>query len=630
MKILALHSDFIEFKPEKKALKDAEKVDKKPVHVDECLVILSSVEKRDESNAKAVVKRLVEEIESVAGQVKAKNVVLYPYVHLSASPASPAKALSVLKDAEKALKKKFKVTRAPFGWYKSFDIKCKGHPLSELSREFTAEGEEKEDVSRALKAEAKAVSKWFILDEKGKLHELKIEKNKIAGFDFKKHENLRKFAEYELQKVRVAKGEPPHVNYMKKLELVDYEPGSDPGNLRFYPKGRMIKSLLERFVTGKVKEYGGMEVETPIMYDFEHPALKSYLNRFPARQYTIQTPNKRVFLRFAACFGQFLMAHDMGISYKDLPLKLYELSRYSFRVEQHGELTGLRRLRAFTMPDCHAFCADVGQARDEMLVRFDMCTSVLDNIGLKIPDELEMDVRIVKGFWEKNKEYVKSLVKRWGRPALVEMHDEQYAYFLMKYSWNFVDVLGKAAALTTDQIDVENARQYDITYVDKHSKKQNPIILHCSPSGAIERVMWVLLERAHFMEKAGKPPMLPVWLSPSQVRIIPVSSENHFKFAENLAQEFKKEDIRADIDDREESVGKRIRQSATEWVPYTLVVGDKEAGEDKLMVRVRKTGKEIKMSKKDLIKEIKSEIKDMPFEPVPENVLLSKRPIFVG
>jgi len=366
------------------------------------------------------------------------------------------------------------------------------------------------------------------------------------------------------------------------------------------------------------------------MYDFEHPALKSYLNRFPARQYTIQTPNKRVFLRFAACFGQFLMAHDMGISYKDLPLKLYELSRYSFRVEQHGELTGLRRLRAFTMPDCHAFCADIGQARDEMLVRFDMCTSVLNNIGLKIPDELEMDVRIVKGFWEKNKEYVKSLVKRWGRPALVEMHDEQYAYFLMKYSWNFVDVLGKAAALTTDQIDVENARQYDITYVDKNSKKQNPIILHCSPSGAIERVMWALLERAHFMEKAGKPPMLPVWLSPSQVRIIPVSAENHFKFAEKLAQELKKEDIRADIDDREESVGKRIRQSATEWVPYTLVVGDKEAEEDKLMVRVRKTGKEIKMSKKDLIKEIKSEIKDMPFEPVPENVLLSKRPIFVG
>ena len=635
MKILTLHSDFIEFRVAKKALKEAEEVSKEPVKVKECLVVFTSVEKRDEVNPKAIVERLVAEVSSIADQVKVKNIVLYPYVHLSPTPAGPAKAFQILVEAETALKKKFKTTRAPFGWYKEFNVKCKGHPLSELSREFgpeAAQKEGKEEVSKALAAEKKMVSQWFVLDTKGKLHKISYEKDKVVGFDFKKHPNLQKFAEYELKKVRVAKEEPPHVRYMRKLELVDYEPGSDPGNLRYYPKGRMIKSLIERFVTQRVKEYGGMEIESPIMYDQEHPALKAYLNRFPARQYNIQTPNKSVFLRFAACFGQFLMAHDMNISYKNLPLKLYELTKYSFRVEQHGELTGLRRLRAFTMPDCHAFCADLDPAKSELVNRFELSYKIQKDTGIKMPDELEMDVRLVKPFWDKNKDFITKLVKRWGKPALVEMWDKQFFYFVMKYSWNFVDVLGKAAALTTDQIDVENAKQYDITFTDKKNNKVHPLLLHCSPSGAIERVMWALLERAYFDEKAGKAPMLPVWLSPTQVRIIPVSSINHLKFADKLAKEFSKENIRVDIDEREESVGKRIRQAELDWVPYVLVVGDKEVKSKNkdIIVRVREQGKEIKMAKQQLIKRINKECESKPFEPIPEDVFLSKRPIFVG
>src|SRR3990167_9276279 len=211
----------------------------------------------------------------------------------------------------------------------------------------------------------------------------------LTSYNFSKYKKLEKFASYEMEKVRVAKQEPPHVTMMKKMGLVDYEPGSDPGNLRYYPKGRLIKSLIEQYVTDRMIDYGALEVETPIMYDYEHPSLKSYLNRFPARQYTIQTPNKKVFLRFAACFGQFLQAHDALITYKQLPIRLYELTRYSFRVEQHGELSGLRRLRAFTMPDCHAFCADETQAKQEMLRRFQLAQEVQEGIGFSIPGDLE-------------------------------------------------------------------------------------------------------------------------------------------------------------------------------------------------------------------------------------------------
>ena len=630
MKVIAIHADSITFKPIKKAIKSAEDVKIEETKVNECLVVLTAVEKRDENLVKESAKRLAEETSKIAEQVKAENIVLYPYAHLSSDLSHPDKAIEIMKEAEKILKKDYKVVRAPFGWYKSFSLNCKGHPLSELSRAFG--GKELDikdvDVSKAVNAEKKLSSKWYIIDTKGKLTELKISDGKISGYKFSKDSRLEKFSQYELAKVRQVNQEPPHVSYMKKLSLVDYEPGSDPGNLRYYPKGRMIKALLEEWVTKKTLEYGALEVETPIMYDYEHPSLKSYLNRFPARQYTVQTPNKKTFLRFSACFGQFLMAHDLNLSYKDLPLKLYELTKYSFRAEQRGELTGLRRLRAFTMPDCHAFVSDIDQAKEEMLVRFDLAKEILSKVGLDIPGDLEIGIRVTKDFYDKNKDFILSLVKKWGKPALLEMWDEKFFYFVAKYEWNFVDVSGKAAALTTDQIDVENATTYDINFIDKDGKKKLPIILHLSPSGAIERVIYALLEKAYYDEKSGKLPLLPLWLSPTQVRIIPVSDE-HLKLSEKLTEDFSKLNIRVDIDDQRETISKRIRNAELEWVPYVLVVGDKES-KGKLTVRIRKENKQEQMTKENFVKKIKKETEGMPFRPLPLSKLLSKRPVFRG
>ncbi|PJA70592.1 threonine--tRNA ligase, partial [Candidatus Pacearchaeota archaeon CG_4_9_14_3_um_filter_31_7] len=333
-----------------------------------------------------------------------------------------------------------------------------------------------------------------------------------------------------MKKVRAAEKEPAHIRYMKKLELVDHEPGSDPGNLRYYPKGRMIKALIEEYVIKEMQKYGALEVETPIMYDFEHPSLKNYLHRFPARQYKVETPNKNAFLRFAACFGQFLMAHDAQLSYKDFPIKLFELTRYSFRVEQRGELSGLRRLRAFTMPDCHCFCLDLEQAKKEFLIRFKLAMKMLKEIGVDL-SKLELAVRFTKEFYDKNKDLIEEMMKLWKKPALVEMWDDRFFYFILKYEFNFVDELNKATALNTDQIDVENAERYDISYIDEKSQKKRPLILHLSPTGAIERVMFSLLEQARFEELKNKKPSLPLWLEPIQVRVAPVSSK-HLKQAE--------------------------------------------------------------------------------------------------
>ena len=628
MKILTLHANWIRFAAVKKALKNAEEVGKDQQEVKECLVVLTAVESRDEANIPGAVQRLVQEIENVAKQVQAERIVLYPYAHLSSALAKPDKALQALQEAEKELKEKYETVRAPFGWYKTFEISCKGHPLAELSREFGPE--EEAAGSQALAAEKTLKSSWYVLDTKGKLKDVKMEEDQVKGVDLSKHPQLERFIRYELQKVRAVRQEPPHVRFMRKLELVDYEPASDPGNLRYYPKGRLIKALLEEFITKRMQAYGAMEVETPLMYDVEHPSLKSYLQRFPARQYTIQTPNKKTFLRFAACFGHFLIAHGAQISYRHLPLRLYELTRYSFRMEQRGELTGLRRLRAFTMPDSHCLVRDMEQAKKEVVLNFDLSKEILRKSGLDVPGDLEFAIRVTKEFYEKNKEYLVKLVKRWGKPALIEMWEERFFYFVMKYEWNFVDNLDKASAMATDQVDIENAQRYEMTFVDKDGMRKHPLVLHRSPSGAVERIIYALLEKAYRVEQQQKLPVLPLWLAPTQVRLIPVSVENHLTFSEKLADLLEKENIRVDLDDDVETVGKRIRRAEEEWVPYVLVIGEKEVKSKKVMVRSRESGKQTAMAVPSLVKEIQKKTEGLPFRPLPLPKYLSQRPIFVG
>ncbi|MBN2518535.1 MAG: threonine--tRNA ligase [Candidatus Altiarchaeota archaeon] len=637
MKLLLIHSDFFEFEATRKAIQNPEALTEKnkKARTDNSLVAFMSAEKADEGKEEQVTDRVVSELEDVFKKVGADNIVVYPYAHLSSNLSSPSVADGILSGIYIRLSERgYKVIKAPFGWYKAFKISGKGHPLSELSREIIIGDEKpvkvaKEEASEALKAEEKMRSKWMVLDLDGKLHDVSFDGEKLNGFDFSKHPNLEKFFTYEIAKSREVDRMPPHVELMQRLELVDYEPGSDPGNMRYYPKGRLVKSLLEDLVTEEIKKYGAMEIEAPIMYDFEHPSLKRYLNRFPARQYTIQTPNKKVFLRFAACFGQFLMAHDATISYKNLPMRLYELTKYSFRVEKHGELAGLRRLRSFTMPDCHAFCSDMEQAKKEMLVRFELSKSIHEKIGLKVPDDLEMGMRLVKDFWEENKDFVAGLVKKWGKPVLVEMWDSRFFYFIMKYEWNFIDFLGKASALTTDQLDVENAKNYEITYTDADGSKKYPLIMHLSPTGAIERIIYALLEKAFMSQQGGVQPELPLWLSPTQLRVIPLS-EKQFDASRKVLDRIKNERIRVDFDDRDLTLGKKIRDAEKEWVPYIAVIGDKEIESGDLSVRIRGAKDQKTMKPEQLISEINKRIAGMPFKAIPLSVELSRRPKFVG
>lgn len=618
MRILTIHSDYVEVETKSKAIKSAEEGIKE-LKEKECLVVFSSVEKGDTAK---IADAYADEVAKVAEQVKTKNIVLYPYVHLTSNPASPSIAMEVLIEGERALREKgYSVKHAPFGWYKAFTLKAKGHPLSELSREIKEVAGKKEEsggISESLKKEKETKSRFYIMDMKGGL--IPVEK-----FNYAKHENLRKFMKYETEKIRAYEKEPAHIRIMQEHELVDYEPGTDPGNFRWYPKGRLIKKLLERWITDFCIEYGAMEVETPIMYDYKHPALKKYLNRFPARQYVVKSEEKEYFLRFAACFGQFLISHDMTISYKHLPLKIYELTRYSFRREQSGELAGLKRLRAFTMPDMHTLVSDMEQAKDEFEKQLKKGMEWLESVELL--GDTEVGFRIVREFYEENKEWYKKLVEKIGKPVLVEIFDERYAYFITKFEFNVVDSMEKASALTTVQIDVENAETYNIKYVDEKGEKKKPLILHASLSGSLERVVYALLEkeamRIHRREKA----MLPVWLSPIQLRIIPIS-ERHLTYVKKIAKELDGKNVRYDIDDREETLGKKIRSAEKEWVPFIAVVGDREIKTGKVSITIRENGTKKEVSVEEIAERIEKETNGFPFEKLNLPIFMSKRPVF--
>jgi threonyl-tRNA synthetase len=632
MRILQLHSNFIAYTPVQKEIQIAEDAEKKENRVEEVVVLFTAIEEGDNVS---LAQKAIDDVRAFLGKQKTNRILVYPFAHLSSNLSNPNEALKIIKAMEAYAKEKgIETYSAPFGWNKQFTISIKGHPLAEQARVYTSasasvaktEGaeakKEEEPVSAALKAEDKMQSFWHVLLTDGSLVP-------IDEFKFKGHTNLQKFSHYEIKKARAVSQMPPHVPLMKRLEIADHEPGSDPGNLRWYPKGRMIKSLLEQYVTARVAEYGGMEVETPIMYDFNHPSLKSYLNRFPARQYVLKSEDKELFLRFAACFGQFLMAHDAQFSYKQLPIKLYELTRYSFRREKSGEVVGLKRLRAFTMPDCHAFCADLEQAKKEFMIRFNLCIDVLSNIGL-VKDDYEIAMRFTKDFYAENKDFLAQLAQNFGKPVLAEVWNERFFYFALKWDLNFVDNQDKAAALSTDQIDVENAKRYEITYVDEKGEKQYPLILHCSPSGAIERDIYALLEKAYREQMAGKAPMLPLWLSPTQVRLIPIS-DKYMDKVEEIAQKIECNCIRVDIDDSSSTLQKKIREAEQEWIPYVVVIGEKEVESGNLSVRDREVrGSQQNMTVEELVAKITSKIAGKPFKPIPLPRSLSKRPQFHG
>lgn len=609
MRILQLHCDSILYQPIQKEIKEAEPSEKKEFKFEDIVVLFTCVERKD---SKEIGRKAIEETKSFLEKLKVKKILIYPFAHLSQNLAKPLFALEILKEMESHAKEiGLEVYRAPFGWTKKLEVKVKGHPLAEQFRIF-------EKIEETIEEKAKRIpSRFIILTPDGKEYDLDL-KNIDRCEVLKNYPLLKSFIISEEIKGQPSET-PPSIEIMRKLELIDYEPASEPGMFRYYPAGTLIKDLLEKWVHRLVvEEMQAMKIDTPILYNWDEPDIKAQAIGFRERDYRIELPKKTLILRFAGDFGLFRMMKDCTFTYKQLPVRIYEISP-SFRREKRGELTGLRRCSFFHMPDLHSFCKDLEQGKEEFKNIFKKYTDVLNGIGI----DFAICFRIVEKHFKELKPMLIELLNHAKMPALIELLGEAKHYWICKSEHQAIDAVGGNAQLSTVQLDIEDSERYGIKYIDSDGKKKGCIIVHSSV-GSIERLIYAILETA----AKSKNSVLPLWLSPVQIRIIPLS-DKYLEYSKEIMKILESENIRVDLDDRTETVPKKIRDAERKWVPIILVIGPKEMKSKRLKVRFRKSGEIKEMSIEELIDYVKKETKDMPFEKLNIPKLLSQRPIFV-
>ena len=633
MKTLGIHTNYFRFRATEKAMKDAEAITEMEFSLEEdCMVVYIGVEKADEKAPHVVTQKLVADTIRRAETLKVKKVIVYPYVHLTQDPGAPRTALSILKNTKKLLADSgLDVVRAPFGWYKAFEVSAKGHPLSEWSGSFSVEeGEEKAAKEEAENAGKDKFTRFVLVDTEGNEFDVTpadFQKCRIFNNKEPVYKLLKRFVSNEFGKGVDTAKTPKHIEFMQRLELVDYCDASEKGHYKWYPKGHFIQKLILEYAAKLAHDWGAMEMKNPLVIRGDNNVVGELMGEFHERDYKVDGGRGVCYLRYASDPLGFPFMQKVRFSYKQSPLKVYE-EAICFRNEQEGEVSGLKRVRNFMMTDMHAACATTEEAKQEFE---DLCF-----LFQKLMNDIIARGRWVLGwegtvdFYNDNKEWLISICKRMKVPSFFKLMPEMSHYYAIKNEYQSITEDESNIQVSTVQWDVKDGERFDIGFVDEDGKKHaSPVILHASSFGSIERTLCTILENIAIDINQGKPAMFPVWMAPTQVRLCPVKDE-FIEFADGLCKQFDDADVRCDLDDRPDTVSKKIRNAEREWIPYILVVGEKEKESGELMVRIRETGQQEKMPFDTLVQRIHGEAKGMPFRPLPLPRLVSKRPIFFG
>jgi threonyl-tRNA synthetase len=609
LRLLLLHCESFEYEVRQTAVKNPEPLqDNRAGKFENVLVAFSTIEKEDEQNPGEVVRKATESIAEVARSVNANRILVYPYAHLSSSLASAAVAISVLEQLSRFLSEmSFEVHRSPFGYYKSFSLHCLGHPLSELSRTIRPE------QAKAEPAPIKTYYKVLALD--GKLYD-------PEEYVFKPgEEEFRILVEKEALKKALLGGEPRYLEYCKKFGI-EWENLSDVGHMRYNPEGVMIFDLISEYSWSVLSSVGLpiLQVKGTNMFDLAVPAVKEHADLFGSRLYRLEVENKSFVMRYAACHQQFAAVRNWTLSYRHLPFGTFEVAD-SYRLEQSGELLLSFRLRKLHMPDCHIYCRNLEDAKEVTLKLHD---KIYEEIG-KLGRDYVSVYNITQSFLDSHKDYVMKLVKREGKPALLNFVPEGIYYWVLNIEYHIIDELERPREIATFQIDMGNAKRFAISYVDEKGAKQFPPIIHTAVIGSVERYLFTVLDQCARTEKLGGKPSLPLWLSPSQIRLIPVKPE-FLEHAKKLADQLAASHVRADIDDRDESLDRRVRDAELNWIPYVAVVGKREVETQMLAVRRRTDGKRYNVGLPELVNEIVGHSAGYPVMAQKLPTLISQRP----
>ena len=413
------------------------------------------------------------------------------------------------------------------------------------------------------------------------------EKNKmltrIYGISFPKKSMLDEY----LVMLEEAK-KRDHRKLGKELELFTFSQRVGQGLPLWLPKGAELRDRLERFLRQIQKEYGYKPVITPPIGNKDLYVTSGHYAKYGKDSFQpIHTPieGEEYLLKPMNCPHHCEIYRSKPHSYKDLPVRLAEFGTVC-RYEQSGELHGLTRVRAFTQDDAHLFVRP-----DQLLEEFEKVMDIVlyifktlkfDNytaqISLRDPNNKEKYIGSDEN-WEKAESAIIQACKDKGMNAVVEYGEA--AFYGPKLDFMVKDALGRSWQLGTIQVDYNLPERFDLTYKGADDKLHRPIMIHRAPFGSMERFVAVLLEHT-----AGK---FPLWLSPDQAVVLPIS-EKYNDYAEEVVAYLNKRDVRAQIDDRNEKIGRKIRDNELKRIPYLLIVGEKEAAERTVSVRAQGEG----------------------------------------
>ena len=557
MKTLNLHVDYIKFKPLKKALKNIGELpekDKKEKEVKEALVVLTAVEKGD-TDMSAVVKELVANVKDIASQVKAKNIVLYPYAHLSKDLGNPDTAQEILEKAEEELtKEKFKVTRAPFGYYKEFELKVKGHPLSELSREIRVDEE-----------------KW----KKGK--EGKLAKEEV--YDYK--QLLREISKSKLDSSKLKDND--HRILGKQMDLFSFSEVA-PGMVFWHNNGLIIRNELINFWREEHRKAGYKEIQTPQILDKKLWQISGHWEKYKENIFLTEYEKRTFAVKPMNCPGGMIVFKNSPKSYKDLPLRVGELG-VVHRQELSGVLGGLFRVIQFTQDDAHIYCTEE-QLDSEIVSIIELVKYFYDKLGLDL-DHVELSTRPENRIgddeiWDKAEKALENVLKKL--KMKYKINEGEGAFYGPKIDYHVKDSLGRTWQTGTIQLDMAMPERFDLEYTDKNNVKKRPIMIHRTLLGSLERFIGILLESTN-----GR---LPTWLAPIQVRVLSFTDRN-VPYAEKMIARMKElvPNVRVDWDFDQKTVQAKVKEAEEMKIPFILVIGDKEEKEG--IVAVRKGGDKV-------------------------------------
>ncbi len=633
MRTLGIHTKYFRFESKEKATQAAESLssNRHKVSIErECLVIFISVEKEDSLSPFSLAAQLAADTLKRAEQLKVKTVILYPYVHLTENPSTSRVALKVMDEVYSRLAEILEVIRAPFGWYKAFQMSCLGHPLSEWSGRYFSDDKERAPEKEKSRRKPSAFTRFVLADLRGNIFDVTpanftespIFSDSQSGYDL-----LKQFVSNELVQGVSSQEPPKHIAYMRRHQLVDYCDVSEKGHYKWYPKGVLIQKLILDYASRLAREWGAIEMKNPLIIRGDHNVVGELMGEFHERDYEVDGGRGICYLRYASDPLAFPFMQNIRFTYKQTPLRVYEEAT-CFRNEQEGEVSGLKRVRSFIMTDMHAACSSLSEAHKEfesLCLKFgDLMNDIIARERWVLGWEGTID------FFEENREWLVSIGKKMGVPAFFKLMPEMSHYYLIKNEYQFISEDKSNIQVSTVQWDVKDGERFNIAYIDEHDQKRPcPVIIHASSFGSIERTLCSILENIARDEKGGIPPMFPLWLAPTQVRIIPVS-DTYLPFATDICDRISGRGIRADIDDRDDTVGKKIRNGEKEWIPYLLVMGEKEKSSGQFNVRSREDRSQKEMAIDDFIEIVSKKTRGMPFRPLPLPRLVSKAPLFYG